>query len=793
MLRNYIKIALRNLVKNKVFSAINISGLAIGMAAVMLILIWVKNEVTYDNFHADSDRIYQLWNKGEWSDKMQNWPNTPKVATKFLKQDFPEIEKAARFDWAYYSLLKWESKKLTASGNVVDPEFLDIFTFPLLKGNRATLFKDPHSIVLSERLAKSLFGDQDPIGKILRRDNEDNFRVTGVLKDLPTNTKFDFDYLIPWEWLVSTQGEDNGWGNNSVMTYIKLKDHVSADDVQPRIAGLRKKHQENYDGTEMFLYPLERWRLYGQFENGVETGGWIEVVRLMSIISVFILVVACINFVNLSTARSERRAKEVGIRKTVGAVRTSLIRQFLGESLLLVFFAFILSLLLIQLALPAFGQLVGKPLTVEYGSIYFWLVCLVFVLLTGFLAGCYPAFFLSSFRPVEVLKGTFKARGTFVTPRKVLVVTQFGFAVSLIVCTVIVRQQIRHVLDRDTGYKRDNLAYSFMMSGLEQHYSALKNDLFAGGLVQSVCKTSAPITEGWSDSWGFEWKGKDPADKTVFDRYCADADFVKTMGVTLTHGRDLNLKDFPTDSTAVLINESALKAMNFKDPVGQIVTDGGIDWHIVGVFKDFILNSPYHPTRPMIVEGAGKRTKSRPDGWFNVIHMRLKPEISGSEIKQINDLFAKYTPEFTYSLAFVDKEYAAKLADEKRIGTFAAVFAGLTIFISCLGLFGLAAFMAESRIKEIGIRKVLGASVSNITALLAMNFLKLVCISILIATPAAWWFMDDWLSDYPYHVNIKWWVFVAAGAGALVVALITVSFQAIKAAIANPVKNLRTE
>lgn len=785
MLRNYIRVAMRQLLKNKVFSVINTSGLAIGMAAVMLILIWVNHELSYENFQENKERIWQLWNKGEWSGDLQCWPNTPKVASKVLRSDFPEIEKVARFNWSNMALLNYNGKKFNARGNIVDPEFLDVFTFPLIKGNKAHLFDDLHSIVITERLAKKLFGDENPVGKIVRRDNETDFRVTGVLKNLPANTRFNFEYLLPWSYLISVDGDENEWGNNSVMTYLLLKENANMDGVQQRVGALRKKHQKDYDGIDMFLYPMKRWRLYSTFENGVESGGRISLVRLFVVISAFILLIACINFMNLSTARSERRAKEVGIRKTVGAVRSALVRQFLGESVILAFFAWLLSVFLVQITLPAFNKLIGQRLDIQYDNVWFWLISLGFVVFTGILAGCYPAFFLSSFRPTAVLKGTFKAANTLITPRRVLVVVQFSFAIVLIICTVIVKQQISYVQDRDAGYQRENLAYYYIKTGLEKNYPVLRRELLSNGLAEAVCKTSSPITEGWSDSWGFEWRGKNPNDKTDFDRFCADGDFVGTMGLTITQGRDFNLEKFPSDSTALLINESALRVMKFKEPIGEIIRDGDQQWHIVGVFKDFILNSPYFPTKPMLVEGA--------KGWFNVVHLRLKPQISAAEIKRIDALFSKYSPGFDYTISFVDPEYEQKFSSEQRVGVFASVFAGLTIFISCLGLFGLATYMAESRIREIGIRKVLGASVTNITTMLASNFAKLVLIAIAIATPFAWWLMQRYLEDFPYHVSIQWWVFLVAGAGALLIALITVSFQSVKAALSNPVKNLRTE
>lgn len=786
MFQNYIKIAFRQLLKNKTFSFINIIGLSVGMAAVMLILLWAQNEISYDQFHEKKDRIYELWNKGEWSGDLQCWNTTPTIASKFLKQDVAEVEKVARVNWSSTNLFTIGDKKLNANGNAVDPEFLEIFSFPLVSGDVKTALKDPTSIVITEKLASKLFGNENPMGKTVKKDNAESFVVTGVVADLPNNTRFNFEYLLPWSFLIKSQGgEENNWGNNSVRNYVLLKPNISVESAQSKVAAMRKKRQENYDGIDMFLYPMERWRLHSRFDNGVETGGRIELVRLFLIISGFILLIACINFMNLSTARSEKRAKEVGIRKTVGAVRGSLIGQFLGESVMLVLIAFGISIILVQLFLPAFNELTLKTLNIDYTSGYFWSSAIGFILFTGLLAGSYPAFFLSAFKPVSVLKGTFKSVGALVTPRKVLVVVQFTIAVVLIICTVIVKQQINFVQQRDSGYNKESLFYHFLTPPLEKSYTSLKNELLASNVVVSVSKTSAPITQGWSDSWGFEWEGKDPNDKTDFDRYCVDENFVKTMGVKLAQGRDLDLKQFATDSTAMLINESALKVMKFKDPLGQVVKDGHTPYRVVGVIKDFIINSPYYPTKPMIIVGA--------KGWFNVMHVRLKENTTAADMSKVETAFKKFNPEFPFEPKYINEEYAQKFGDVQRISSFATIFALLTVFISCLGLFGLAAYMAENRVKEIGIRKVLGASVLNVTSLMSVSFLKLVVISIVIASPLAWWFMNDWLSDYPVHVNMKWWVFALAGLASILIALFTISFQALKAAISNPVKSLRTE
>jgi ABC-type antimicrobial peptide transport system permease subunit len=789
MLKNYFKVAFRNLARNKGFSAINILGLAIGMASAILILLWIQNEVSYDQFHEKKDRIYEAWNRATFNGKLNCWNTTPKILARTLERDLPEVEQAVRVDWGSNYLFSIGEKRLTVQGTIVDSNFLQVFSFPLLKGNPKTVLNDVHSIVLTEKLAKKLFGNEDAMGKIIKIDNKDNFTVTGILKDLPTNTRFKFEYLVPWSYKRYYGDDDNNWGNNSTRTYVLLKPNASAASASSKIKALKQKYSEEDRKAkwEMFIYPISKWRLYSSFTNGVEDGdGRIEYVRLFGIIAAFILLIACINFMNLSTARSEKRAKEVGIRKVVGAQKTLLISQFIGESVLLAFIAGVFAVVIVQLILPAFNSLVDEKVSIHYNNLNEWLACIGFIVFTGILAGSYPAFFLSSFQPVKVLKGTFKKAHALVTPRKVLVILQFTFAIILIICTIIVKQQIDYARDRETGYNKNNLIYHLMTGDIERNYQLIRNELLSSGVATSVTKTSAPLTQSWSDGWGQEWEGKDPNDKTDFYRYNQDEGLGATAGLQFVAGRDFDLRQFPTDSTGVILNESALKVMKFKNPIGKIIKDNGSEWHVVGVIKDFILTSPYEPTRPMLVYGA--------KAWFSTILVKFNDKNStASDLKKAEAIFKKYNPEYPFEYKFIDEEYARKFEDEQRIGTLAGVFAALTIFISCLGLFGLATYMAENRIKEIGVRKVLGASVTRITALLSKDFLNLVVVSFLIAAPVAWWAMSTWLKDYPYHVNIQWWVFIMSGLLSVVIALVTISYQAIKAAVANPVKSLRTE
>ena len=792
MFKNFFKIAVRNLWRKKGFSLINITGLAIGMAAAILILLWIQNEISYDRFHTNKERIYEVWNRVPIDGQLSCWNTVSALTARALEKDVPEVERAVKVIPNNNVLFSIGDKKLIKSGNMVDTCFLQMFSFPMLKGNPASALNGIHSIVLTEKAAKSLFGNEDAMGKIIRLKNEEDFTVTGLVKDLPNNTRFSFEFLISMANLKYRVGQDLGWNDNSTPTYVMLKTNANYASAALKIKGLKQKFSDEARTMkwELFLYPLNRWRLYSSFTNGVEdNGGRSTSVTMFGGIAGLILLIACINFMNLSTARSEKRAKEVGIRKVVGARKRSLISQFIGESVFLAFLAGIIALFIVQISLPGYNQLTDKKLFIDFGNINTWIVFISFILFTGLLAGSYPAFFLSSFQPVKVLKGTFKKANELVTPRKALVVLQFTFAIVLIICTIIVKQQIEYARDRATGYNKDNLIYHFMTGDIPKKYTLIKNDLLASGIAISITKTNSPLTERWSDGWGQNWEGKDMNEKSSFDRYLADEGLGKTAGLQFTQGRDLDLKNFPTDSTGLIINESSLKVMKFQNPIGKIVSDLGINWHIVGVIKDFILTSPYEPTRPILICGAKSSFLN-----FNVMQIKLNGNNpTGDNLKRTEAIFKKYNPEYPFEYKFVDEEYARKFDNEKRQGTLASLFAGLTIFISCLGLFGLATYMAENRIKEIGVRKVLGASVTKITTLLSKDFIILVLIAFIIAVPLAYLGVSKWLQNFEYRVTIQWWVFAIACFLSVAIALLTVSFQAIKAAIANPVKSLRTE
>lgn len=793
MIKSYFKTAWRSLIKGKGFSLINISGLAVGMAGAMLILLWLQNEISFDKFHRNKERLFEVYGlTGNADGKPVAIPVVSQPLGPALKQNYPEVEAMSRVKDIDHFLFSTNDKSFTGiKGSIVDPSFLQMFDFPLIAGNKSEQIQNVYSITITEKLAKKLFGNRDALGKIIRIDSIDNFTVTGVLKDLPYNSRFDFDYLLSWDYLKKLgKGYSNeSWLSNNTSTFVLLKPNVDIGSFNEKIKDLSRKNTGRHDIWTHFLFPLKQWHLYAEFENGKPVGGRITTVRVFGMIAVFILLIACINFMNLSTARSEKRAKEVGIRKAAGAGKSSLVGQFITEAFLMACFAGIIALIVVQIVLPAFNTLIGTGLFIPYDNIYFWLFTLLFVLITGLLAGSYPAFYLSSFKPVSILKKQFRRSNAAVSPRKVLVVLQFTFAVILIIATIVVRNQLQHAQDRDKGYSNQNLIQVNFVGDIEKNYSLLKQELISNGIASSVTKTMTGITEGGSRTWGLRWSAENPKDtNTAIVIYSADADLVKTAGMHLLQGRDIDINKYPADSFSVLLNETAVKLMGFKDPVGQVISQpyNNISWHVVGVVKDYIQGSPYEVVPPTVIAG--------PAAWFNTMHIRFEIGYStASNLAKAENIFKKYNPAYPFDYQFVDEQYANQFDNEQRTKTLAGLFAALAIFISCLGLFGLSAYIAETRVKEVGVRKVLGASVLNIVKLLSVDFIRLVTISIVVAVPVSWYIMGKWLNDYEYRITIEWSIFLTAAVLAITIALLTVSFQAIKAAIANPVKSLRRE
>ena len=793
MLRNYFKIAFRNLVKNKVYSFINIAGLSAGMAVAILISLWIWDEVSFNKYHQNYDRIVQVMQHVTNNGEVQTWPNTPLPLAEELRKSYGSDFKHVTVAQDANSILSYGEKKFSKKGAYFEPQITEMLTLKMLKGTRNGI-KNPNSILLSESVAKTFFGEADPLDKIIKMDNQTDVKVTGVYEDLPQNSDFhDLAFIAPWrlyynnnEWVRTME---NPWRPNAFHIYAQLIPNADVATVSHKIkdAKLNKVSKElAKKKPEVFLHPMSQWHLYSDFKNGVNTGGKIQYVWLFGISGLFVLLLACINFMNLSTARSEKRAKEVGIRKAVGSVRAQIVYQFLFESLLMGFLSFIFALLLAQLILPFFNSVADKTMSITWGNPLFWFTGLGFSLLCGLVAGSYPAFYLSSFQPIKTLKGTFKAGRWASMPRKVLVTIQFTVSVTLIIGTIIVFRQIKFAQNRPMGYDSDGLVVLPMYtSEIHTHFDAVKRELTESGTISEMAEAGSPPTENYSSTSTIEWKDKDPNLSVDFHTIAISFDYGKTIGWSFKEGRDFS-KAFSTDSTRLILNEAAAKFMGLKNPIGESIKWYGTPYKVIGVVKDLITQSPYQQIKPSIYY-----LDPYPGG---VIVLKINPLTSAKKaLSNAETVFKKFNPSQPFEYQFVDGEYAKKFDNEERIGQLATFFAILAIFISCLGIFGLASFIAEQRTKEIGIRKVLGASVTNLWQMLSKDFVILVLISCIIAAPIAYYFLQEWLQKYTYRTEISWWIFAVAGVGALLITLLTVSFQAIKAALMNPVKSLKTE
>ena len=795
MFKNYFKIAWRNLIKSKGYSLINILGLATGMAVAMLISFWIWDEVTYDKYHTNHDQLAQVMTTFIDNDgKMDTGPAVCMPIAEELRakygSDFKNISMAS---WNFGHVLTVGDKKITSSGMWVEANFPSMFSIRMKKGSINAL-SDPSSILINASLAKTLFGNEDAVNKMIRLDNKDNYKVAGVFEDLPHNTSlYETKLLLPWKKYITTENwlkrAATQWNNHSWQAYVQMADNVNMDKETEKIKNVVMAHKvAATDGEEKaLLFPMNKWRLYSDFKEGKAAGGRIQFIWLFSIIGVFVLLLACINFMNLSTARSEKRAKEVGIRKTVGSVRSQLIAQFLSESVLVALISFIFSILLVIVLMPLFNKLADKSMGVPWGSPVFWLVALAFTLLTGLISGSYPAFYLSKFEPIKVLKGTFRVGKFASLPRKILVVVQFTFSIALIIGTIIVFKQIQFAKNRPINYRSEGLiSINMSTPDLYGHYDAIRGDLLATGVVDNMAESSSPTTGVYSNQIGFNWQGKDPNTLPSFGTIAVTADFGKTIGWKIKDGRDFS-KDFATDTLGMILNESAVKLVNMKqDIVGQTIQFNDKKYSVVGVVKDMIMESPYKPITPTVF--------LYDPNWANVITIAIKQNAPVKDaLSKIEGVFKKYNPSSPFDYSFNDEDYAKKFSDEQRVGNLATFFTILAIFISCLGLFGLASFVAEQRKKEIGVRKVLGASTYNLWKMLSREFALLVIISCFIAIPLAWYYSNNWLQQYDYKTAISFWIFIFSGLGALAITLLTVSFQAIKAALANPVRSLRTE
>jgi len=793
MLKNYFKVALRHLTANKAHSLINISGLAVGMAVAMLIGLWIWDELSYDHSIPQHDRIAVVAQNMLGNGVVNTGYGTPFPTADELRTRYgSDFKQVVIGSYTRRHVLNIDNKVIIQSGAWWEPGMADLLALKMIHGTRASL-NSPEAILLSASVAKAYFGDADPVGKTMHIDKDMLVRVGGVYEDIPANTSFfDLNFIANWKLLYDSwhlEHRPNPWRMNAFNTLVLLNDNVDIHAASARIKDAKLKHVQGSDALahpQFWLYPMNKWRLYSEFKNGVSVGGNIKFVWLFGTIGVFVLLLACINFMNLSTARSEKRAREVGIRKAIGSLRRQLILQFLSESLLTALVALAAALLLVILLLPFFNEVASKKMTMPWTQPLFYIATLGFTILTGLIAGSYPALYLSSFRPVKVLKGVFKAGPAAAIPRRVLTVLQFTVSVVLIIGTIVVFRQIQYAQDRPLGYNHNGLVMIPMISdGIHDHLDAVRNDLIKAGAITSMTEGESFTTEYGAGSSDFVWEGKDPALTTNFPTSAVAYDYGKTIGWQLVQGRDFS-HDYPTDTAAFIINEAAVSFMGLKNPIGQTIRWFNRPYHVVGVVKDIIVESPYQAIQPFFyyIYDYSRGTTI----------LRLNPNVGAKQsLTTIEKVYKQYDPTQPFNYHFADEEYAKKFGEEQRIGKLAGFFAALAIFISCLGLFGMASFVAEQRTKEIGIRKVLGASVLNLWQLLSREFVVLVAISLLIAIPVAAWFMHGWLQNYAFHASLAAWIFAATALGTLLITLLTVSYQAIKSALANPVISLRSE
>jgi len=793
-MKNYLILTLRGFCKNKTNATINIAGLSVGMAVAILIGLWIRDELNFDKYHSNYDGIAMVMEKTTINGQVNTggaipWALEAEMRKNF-RSDFKHIVMTA---WTEKHILAAGNRKVSFTGNFVGSEAPEMLSLHMLKGTRGVL-TGQGNMLISASVAKAMFGETDPMDKVISLDNKAVFRVAGVYEDLPPNTSFhDMAFMAPWDFFTANASwngrSPTDWNDNSLFMYVQANHPADLHRLSARIRnlvadhagpGLTKQH------PQLFLHPMSRWHLYSEFKDGVNTGGAIQYVWLFGIIGGFVLLLACINFMNLSTARSEKRAKEVGIRKAIGSRRTQLIARFFMESVLLATICLAFAGILVQFTLPFFNRLAAKNIPIPWTSPLFWTATLGFTLVTGLIAGSYPALYLSSFQPVKVLKGRFKAGRSASLPRQILVVLQFTVSVVLIIGTIVVFRQIQWAQNRPVGYTRDGLLYiETSTADLHDHFSALRTDLLRSGLFTGISESSSPATAVWNNRGDVSWDGKDPSMSPDFGNIGVTTGFGQTVGWQFTAGRDFN-DGFHTDSAGLVLNEAAVKYMGLKDPIGRRIRVGRFELTVVGVVKDMVMGSPYEPVKQTLFRlGPGP---------FDYVNIRINPTVNAHDaVRKLEAVCKTYAPAVPFSCKFVNDEYAAKFTNEERIGRLAGVFATLAIFISCLGLFGMASFMAEQRIHEIGVRKVLGASVTSVWGLLSKDFLQLVTLSLLIAIPLGYYFMNNWLMHFQYRATTPWYIFAAAAIGALLITLLTVSWQGIRAGRMNPVTALRTE
>ena len=794
MYKSYFKIGWRSLLRNRGYSLINISGLAIGMAVAMLIGLWIFDELSFNKSFKNYERIANVYHSLTFGADNFTDSGVPPLFAPELKNNFSEFENVALTSYQADHILSYEEAKFSKPGLFVEAPFIEMFSLRMVHGTPDAL-KNMHSILLSKALADIMLGD-NPIGKMVKFDNRDNLIVTGVYEDFPSNSEFsEVQMLVPMDYYFTTsevaRKQMNSWEDISFQCFVLLNDKTSLPQAESKIKNLLfQKGSDDMKSIkpEGILFPMEKWHLYAEFKDGKNIGGKIQFVWMFGMVGAFVLLLACINFMNLSTARSEKRSKEVGIRKVMGSVRKQLVNQFLSESLMVVTISFVLAITIVVLCLPLFNELANKKMIIPWSNAYFILITLTFVIATSILAGSYPALYLSSFNPVRVLKGTFKAGRFASLPRKVMVVFQFTISIVLIIATVVVFQQIQHAKNRPVGFDREGILHIRVQTEdlSKANYNSLRHDLLSTGVVINVAKSDFPITGSmWTDA-SLTWEGKDPSSQPLIAINGCSHDFPRTNGFQFIEGRDFS-REFSTDSSAAIVNELAAKLLSNESVVGKKLKFGsGKEREIVGVIKDQIRWTPFSKQSPHIY------LVNYVEMGYLTIRIYTNADVH-SALDKIEAVIEKYDTAAPFEYKFQDDEYARLFNDQERVGKLASVFAALAIFISCLGIFGLASFTASQRTKEIGIRKVLGATIYSVWKMLSRDFVWLVVLSILVAAPLAYYFSNQWLQQYEYRIEISWWVFAVTGIGALIITLLTVSYQSVKAALMNPVNSLRSE
>ncbi|HLY69114.1 MAG TPA: ABC transporter permease, partial [Puia sp.] len=782
------KTAWRNLIRNKTFSFINILGLALGMACSLLILLWINDEKSVDTFHVNASDLYDVYYRQFFNKDVEAVRYTSGSLPDELKKSIPEIQYASGFREKRIYTFEAGKKIIKENAAFAGADFFKMFSYPLVQGSTETALRSPESIAISQKMANDLFGDaKNAIGRAIRYENKMNFTVTAIFKDLPENTSDGFDCLINWTAYLEENPWAKEWGNYGPSTYIMLNASANAAHVQQKLTHFMDKYIGSSDSykIELGMQHFGDMYLYNKFKNGKIDGGRIEYLKLFSIIAIFVLLIACINFMNLTTAHSVKRAKEIGIRKVAGAVRSALIRQFIGESIWLTFIAVVLAILFSVLVMPLFNQLTSKQIVFPYSDFSFWLILVALTLATGFIAGSYPALFLSSFNVTRVLKGAPRFSSSAIFLRKGLVIFQFVLSVTLIIATMIVSRQIHFIQARNLGYDRDNLMYVSLDGDLIKKYETLKDEVSKTEGVENVTRISDAPTDLNSETFGVDWIGKDPNTSLKFEVASVGYGFTKTMKLQFVEGRDFS-KNFATDSAGYILNEAAVRQIGYKDPVGKPITFWQKKGTIIGVLKDFHFNSLHESIKPLILRLGENES-------YGQMLVRSRAGETKKVIKQLEFISKQLNPDFPLSYTFADEEFQKLYTSENIIEKLSVYFASLAIFICSIGLLGLSMFTTEQRMREIGIRKVLGAGTASLFRLLSRQFLLLVIIALFLASPIAWYGMNRWLQDFAYRTTISWWTFISAGMIAIVIALITVSFHAIKAAFANPVRSLKTE